>query len=206
MERRILTLIVFFAAAALLTLKLEIGKEGPVSTSTLPSLPVQAGNWQGVRLALSREELEILGAENVEAVQYYNSAGEGVGIYIVRERRKRASFHPPEYCYLAQSNVGITGKGRALISLNGGQIEASTMTLRTEKGGILVLYWYKSGSYRTPSYYKHQLSFLWRMFRQGGSDSAMVRLTARVGDDGVNGALKRIEDLLADLAPRYDGL
>ena len=42
------------------------------------------------------------------------------------------------------------------------------------------------------------------MFRQGGSDSAMVRLTARVGDDGVNGALKRIEDLLANLAPHYD--
>ena len=204
MERRVLTLIALFAAAALLTLKLEMGKEGFVPPTPLPFLPAHARDWQGIRLSLSRDELEILGADNVEAMQYYNSAGEGVGLYIVRERRKRGSFHPPEYCYLAQSNVSITGKGRAPISLNGGRIEASTMTLQTEKGGLLVLYWYKSGSYRTPSYYKHQLSFLWRMFRQGGSDSAMVRLTARVGDDGVNGALKRIEDLLADLAPHYD--
>ena len=206
MERRLLTLIAIFAAAALLTLMVELRQEKPLSPSTPPVIPEKAGSWQGRRIAPTREELEILGADNVEYMRYHKSPGPNVVLCVVRERRKRASFHPPEYCYLAQSNVSIVGKGRALISLNGKKLEASTMTLQTEGGKTLVVYWYRTGNYHTPSYYKHQLSFIWRMFRWGGSDSSMVRLTTQIGEDGVEGALQRIEDLLRNMVPHYSAL
>lgn len=203
MERRLLTLIVLFAAAALLTLRFEMANEGEPGYAIPPAPPVRAGDWTGRRIPPTQEELEILGADSVEHVQYRDPLGRRVGLSVVRERRKRASFHPPEYCYLAQSNVSIEGKGRTRISLNGATIEASTLVLKSDNAAILVLYWYRTGDYHTPSYYKHQLSFIWRWFQSGGSDSVMVRLSTPVGAGGIDGAVNKIEDLVLALAPGY---
>ena len=203
MERRLLTLIVIFAAAALLTLRFEIANEGEPGDATLPALPVRAGAWTGRRIPPTEEEIEILGADSVEHVEYRDPSGRSVGLSVVMERRKRASFHPPEYCYLARSDVNIVGKGRTRISLDGATIEASTLVLKIKNATILVLYWYRTGDYHTPSYYKHQLSFIWRWFQSGGSDSVMVRLSTPIGAGGIDGAVNKIEDLVLALAPGY---
>ena len=203
MERRLLTLIVIFAAAALVTLRFEIAKEREPGYAALPALPVRAGVWTGRRNPPTQEELGILGAESVEHVEYRDASGRRVGLSVVRERRKRASFHPPEYCYLAQSNVSIAARGRTSIPLGGDTREASTILLKTESSELLVVYWYRTGSYHTPSYYKHQLSFIWRLFRSGGSDSVMVRLSTPVGAGGIEGAVHTIRDLVRALEPDY---
>ena len=200
MEKRLLVLIGVMLAAALAILRIEIHKAGGTPRISTPSLPSRAGEWRGTPASLSKEAYELLGADHVEAMYYDGSRGDRIGLFIVEEDKNRASFHPPEYCFLAQSNARITDKKRVYISLGGREREVSSMIV--ERAGLqtLVLYWYQVGDFITPSYYAHQLAFAKRFFRRGGEHSLMVRLTMDIGGIGQNAARREMQDLIRSLA------
>lgn len=206
MERRLLTLIAVFLVTAFLILRIAAKNNVERGAPSIPSIPLTVGDWKGRRIAVSDEIFYILRASHIEHVLYRNGSGDEVGLYIVWESKDRESFHPPEYCLVAQSGGSIIDKKSVRISLGKREIVATAFVLARDHRKRYVLYWYRAGSYYTPSYYAHQLAFIRKLVGWGGEESMLVRLITDMDSKGAAGASERIQNLLNSIVTRYNEL
>ena len=198
MERRLITLIYVFIAAAFLVLHVERVRTPRADVSRGRMLPLKVGEWRGTEVPIPADVYDALGASHLEYVRYSNGSGETVGVYVVRAERGRGCFHPPEYCLLAQTGGSMTEKSIEKIDLGGRRIEATSLVISAGGRKEYVLYWFRTGDDYTSSYYAQQLSLLaGALVRGGARKSVMVRVTTTAGKGGMTAARERVRNLLS---------
>ncbi len=166
-----LATLTLLAAANIALSALERNRASSVFSLELAALPLEISGWQGRDHAVSERERRILGSPNLLFRSYRKGEME-VNLYILESAANRASFHPPEYCYVGGRTEMVE---RARVELEG--IPARRFVFVGPRGRSLVYYWYTFGDEITDSYYRQQLQIVSRLFAGEPSPAMLVRLS-----------------------------
>lgn len=166
-----LATLILLAAANIALSALERNRDSTVFSLDLAALPLEISGWQGRDHAVSERERRILGSPNL-LFRRYQKGGMEVNLYILESAVNRASFHPPEYCYVGGRTEMVE---RDRVELQG--FPARRFVFVGPRGRSLVYYWYTFGDEITDSYYRQQLQIVSRLFFGEPSPAMLVRLS-----------------------------
>ena len=182
-----LTTVILFSLTLLGLIYLWQCKNVSLAKVKLESIPLTLGEWKGEDIPIDERIYELLETKDVLMREYSNVKGERVVLAIVYSGVNRASFHPPEICYL--------GGGRELLKKDIENVEAgpagktSRATMQVNKllmedqaGKEIAWYWFSAGSRITSSYYLQQCYFIWDELRRNPQGGTLIRVSTRVAD------------------------
>ncbi|MFH1038473.1 MAG: exosortase C-terminal domain/associated protein EpsI [PVC group bacterium] len=150
----IISLALLLIGAGLIALfRAGSGERGPAGG--LARLPLRIDGWIGREIPVPDRERAFLGTENV-ILRQYRQGGDAVNLYILECSSNRASFHPPEYCYVG-GRTEMAEKGMRTIRYDGKTITAHRFVFLGPRGRSLVYYWYSFGGRFLADYYRQQL-------------------------------------------------
>jgi EpsI family protein len=137
----------------------------PEATSTTPPalerVPLTLANWRGEERPKDAPEnkvaWEVLQPDAMTAREYKRESGQDVISVLTIVSRSHRSFHVPEYCQLG-SGWNPTRKGTTYFSVptredasQSRRIPVKMSVVEKSLARNMVLYWYYSGDYATPS-------------------------------------------------------
>ncbi len=153
------------------------------------------GQWVSEDLLITAEEKAILETDNVFVRRYKKARGEEVFLFIVYAQNNRKVSHPPEICY--------TGGGAAILDSVHDEFRAEFQDteikvnrLTVEKGRVkqIFAYWFKVGGSYTSNYWQQQGLIALNSLLGKPASSALIRISATVGDDGESDVTRRIKE------------
>ncbi len=159
----------------------------------LDRLPLRIGEWRGENIPVSERERAVLGTENL-LLRLYRK-GEGLlYLYILESASNRATFHPPEYCYVG-GRTELVERGRAVVRWEGGEVPAHRMVFLGPRGKSLVYYWYAFGDRILGSYYRQQLLVIAANLLRRPRPALLIRVSTEGVVDPARG-----DELITDFA------
>jgi EpsI family protein len=141
----------------------------------LKNLPLRINDWGGEEILVSDRDKRLLGTENV-LLRRYRKGGYTVNLYVLECASNRASFHPPEYCYVG-GRTEMVEKGFRMIRWEGESIKAHRFLFMGPRGRSLVYYWYTFGDRIISSYYRQQLHVISSNILGYPKSALMVRIS-----------------------------
>ena len=115
------------------------GKAAAVHDKRAVPLPTEIGVWKGEVRAVDQRTYEILETEDVSVVEYKSPLGPPVMLTRVAGFGDRATFHPPEICFVG-SHFRIEEREPITVQINGQ--DHSFMRLVVARDGTRYLNWY----------------------------------------------------------------
>lgn len=131
------------------------GRVDVLPAENLHRLPLTINGWEGREIAVSERDKALLGTSNV-ILRQYRKGRSAVNLYILECASNRASFHPPEYCYVG-GRTEMVEQGRRTVRWDGTAVTAHRFIFLGPHGRSLVYYWYTFGGRFLASYYRQQL-------------------------------------------------
>jgi EpsI family protein len=184
-----------FAALSLSTYQPHIydaSKEPQMS-----QFPLKIGEWQGKDIPLSVTDYKILDTKNLILREYDSVGHQPVYVYIIYSGDNRKSLHPPEICYTGE---GGTILEKSVIPLSAG-LKVDKFTFEEGHAKQLVIYWFRTKNFNTPSYISQQLrTALQRTFGRQAS-GAMIRISTAIKPGGYAEALQTVKDFTLLMGP-----
>lgn len=161
----------------------------------LDSVPLRIGEWEGRRVALKPGHPARVGGVGAVYVSYLKG-GRKVDLYIVEAAAGGFSLHPPEYCLVGGLSKEVS-RSRLRLPWSGGVLEVNRFQARRAWRHSLVYYWYCTGRGYTPSFFRLQLSNLWRRLTGTSAPTALVRLSWD-GSEGLEETEKAFREFVRD--------
>ena len=149
-----ISLVLLLITAAILLLHGR-SREIELPVGNLNILPLIIDDWVGEEITVSDRDKRLLGTENI-LLRRYRKGQYAVNLYVLECASNRASFHPPEYCYVG-GRTEMIEKGFRTIRWGGESINAHRFLFMGPHGRSLVYYWYTFGEKILASYYRQQL-------------------------------------------------
>lgn len=142
-------------------------------------IPLQKEDWQGVLVERSKEELEILRANQTFSALYNRPASSAVDLFIAyfNSQKYGSSIHSPRNC-LPGSGWNIQNIRREMVAINGKNLNISKMTISRSGQRLIVYYWYITRSGVTNSELGLKGDLVKNSLLGRPTDGALVRLTA----------------------------
>jgi len=198
-SRKYLTAIVLLSITLTLLIYINIGNKKDISSNSvikLSDFPLEIGQWRGSDITLSERTYEILETKNVLVREYTNPEGESIALAIVHSAHDRATFHPPEICYVG-AGVELLDKTVESINLNNSlSIKANKLVMK-DKGGLqLAWYWFTASSNTTHNYYLQQLYIVWNGLLRHNQSGKLIRVSTRVSGNDILEADTRVKDFI----------
>ena len=193
----IVSLVLLLVTAAILLLYGR-GREMELPASNLKTIPLRINDWAGEEIMVSDRDKRLLGTENV-LLRRYRKGEDTINLYILECASNRASFHPPEYCYVG-GRTEMIEKGVRTISWGGEPIDAHRFIFMGPRGRSLVYYWYTFGEKLLSSYYRQQLHVIASNILGDPQSALLVRISVdgsfstEIGD-------QIIEDFAGEIMP-----
>ena len=150
----IVSLVLLLLTAAILWVSGR-GREIVLTADNLKSFPLRINDWVGEEILISDRDKRLLGTDNV-LLRRYRKGEQTINLYILECASNRASFHPPEYCYVGGRTEMIEEGSRSL-RWGGETVDAHRFLFMGPHGRSLVYYWYTFGDKILSSYYRQQL-------------------------------------------------
>ena len=104
----------------------------------LKKLPMEVNGWEGEEMPLPERALSALGTSNV-ILRRYRKNSNSVRLYILESSGNRASFHPPQYCYVG-GRTEMIERGTRTVSWPGKRIRAYRFIFLGPRGKSMVYY------------------------------------------------------------------
>ena len=203
-HRNYLTVIILLSITLLGLLYLGQSRGSASSEIGLQDIPYTIEEWRGRDLSVSERTYAILETENLLMREYTNPRGEQVWLAVVYCAGNRSAFHPPEICYLG-GGTELLDKGVEKIEIRD---SAHFLTMRVNKllmeeraGKQIAWYWFTAGDRVITNYYRQQCYILWDELRRNRSGGTLVRVSTRVIDDDLEGAMMRGRDFISGVVP-----
>jgi len=198
-QRRAYLLSVFLLLGAVLALgNLERGEGGIAPRIHLADLPLEVGGWRGEELPVSARERSILGTDNL-ILRRYRKGNTGIRLYILECRGNRASFHPPEYCYVG-GRTELVEKGRETVRWEDTVVSAHRYLFRGPRGNSLVYYWYSFGRNFIDSYYRQQFLIISNLLLGRLRSAHLIRISME-GEFNPHGGDETIKKFIKEVMP-----
>jgi len=147
----------------------------PAGREALRQIPLDIREWRGRDLPASERDLALLGGAGL-LFRQYRKGREVVNLYLLESSRNRASFHPPEYCFVGAKAAMLK---KSLTRIRGAEElgPAWRYLFRDPGGNSLVYYWYFCGGRFTSSYYYQQLQVILNYLRKAPRPAFLLRLS-----------------------------
>ena len=130
-------------------------REIELPVGNLNILPLIIDDWVGEKISVSDRDKRLLGTESV-LLRRYRKGRYTVNLYVLECASNRASFHPPEYCYVG-GRTEMIEEGSRMIRWGEESVNAHRFLFMGPHGRSLVYYWYTFGDKILSSYYRQQL-------------------------------------------------
>ena len=153
----IINLVLLLVTAAILLLYGR-GREMELPVGNPKVIPLRINDWVGEEIMVSDRDKRLLGTENV-LLRRYRRGRYTVNLYVLECASNRASFHPPEYCYVG-GRTEMIEKGYRMVRWGGESVNAHRFLFMGPRGRSLVYYWYTFGERILSSYYRQQLDVI----------------------------------------------
>ncbi len=183
-SRNSLVIVGLLIASIVLILKIEADSARLVeNTVDLDMVPYEIDSWKGVDLPLTQDVYEILETEDILLREYRDESDYPVMLLIVFSDSKRASFHPPEICYIGGGSQ-LMGKEFEELNFNDGSA-LNTTKLKVQSDGhfTTVWYWFMVGNRKIASFYWQQFSMLPSLFSSKKLQGSMIRLSVGTNEE-----------------------
>lgn len=193
--------LVLLAAGNLALSALERGRDVSAASLDLAAFPLAFAGWEGSDHYVSERERRMLGTPNLIYRRYRKNRAE-VNLYILESATNRASFHPPEYCYVGGRTEMIE---RERVELEGPDypVPARRFVFVGPRGRHLVYYWYTFGDSVTDSYYRQQIQVVSRIFFGRRIPAMLLRVSVE-GRFDLEWGDEIIRDFISDALPLLD--
>jgi len=176
----------------------------------LSAFPTAIGEWQSRELTFSEVVYDELDADDT-LVRQYERDDDLVWFVIVYHENERYGAHDPMVCYRAQGwdieRTGVLTIPRTTSGEERGSFDANWALVGGGGRERVALYWwYTAGDLATAD----RDRFLARMaaagIRENVTFGAFVRVSAPIGDDGLDGALELVGAFAQEAQPRLSEL
>lgn len=161
-------------------------------------LPLEINGWVGEEIQVPDRSKRILGTENI-ILRCYRKDLLPVNLYILECASNRASFHPPEYCYVGGKTEMIE-RGSRTIRWEGGAVHAHRFLFLGPRGRNLVYYWYTFGAKILSSYYLQQIDVVLSNIMGNPQPALLIRVSID-GSFSLESADRVITEFAADIMP-----
>jgi EpsI family protein len=182
MRWRFLTVGVLLGATILL-LRIRNSAEIVPQHRPLATFPRTFGSWSSDDLALSRDELDVLGPGDFLLRTYQAAAGvPAVGLFIAYfpSQRSGDTIHSPKHC-LPGSGWAPLRSDRIMLDLPGhAPFRANRYLIAKGEERDLVLYWYWAHDRAVASEYWAKYYLVTDAIRMHRSDGSLIRLTTGI--------------------------
>lgn len=162
-------------------------------------IPTQIASYRqvGVDAEIDDRTKRVLETSNILIRSYRSGNGRPVQLTIVYAGATRRSLHFPELCLVG---VGWEIRERRTASV-GLLFEAQELVLVKNDQREAVMYWFKTGDALTGNYFVNAYYWAVNQIRFGNPTSAMIKLTAPIGNDGEEAAFATLRDFAAKFVP-----
>ncbi len=193
MKDKYFWIVVFiFLLSSLVVKKINNSKVSIEDSLVFSNLPLKINNWEGKDVKLNKEVYEILGTKDVIMRVYKNSNNKIITLAIVYSAKNRASFHPPEICYLGGGNQ-LLKKSKERIWLGKNYLDTNKLAIKNSQGIIKAWYWYSAGSDFISNYYLQQIRLAWHALQGKNEGGALIRIsTANASEEEVRLFIKEL--------------
>lgn len=190
------------AASITLILKIQADSAQVLENSVnLDVIPYKMNSWEGKDIPMSQDVYEILETDDVVFREYRDQSNYPVLVAIIFSDSKRASFHPPEICYI--------GGGRELMGKNfdemtfddSSTLNTTKLVIKSEDSFTTAWYWFMVGERTIANYYLQQLSMLQSLFVKKPIQGAMIRISVQSNDEL---GKEKATEFVASLMPHLD--
>ncbi|MEA1928482.1 MAG: EpsI family protein [Candidatus Auribacterota bacterium] len=193
----ILSMVLLLISAVILCLS-GMGSRRESSADDLRNIPLKIDNWEGEEMLVSARDKRLLGTENV-ILRRYRQGIYNVSLYLLECASNRASFHPPEYCYVG-GRTEMVEEGERELEWEGGTIESHRFLFRGPHGMSLVYYWYSFGDRILSSYYRQQFSIIISTFLGTPRPALLIRVSID-GNFDIETGDRVIADFVGEIMP-----
>ena len=165
-------------ASIALILKIQASSQQVLENSVnLDVIPQRMMSWEGKDIPMSQDVYEILETDDVIFREYRDQSGYPVVVAIIFSDSKRASFHPPEICYIGGGRELMEKKFEKLVFDDGSTLNTTKLAIKSEDSFTTAWYWFMVGERKIANYYLQQLSMLQSLFVKKPIQGAMIRIS-----------------------------
>jgi len=152
---------------------------------------------QGADYEVSERTRRVLATSGILIRNYATSGGRQIQLTIVYAGATRRSLHFPEVCLVGDGwevreqetmPVGFSFTAKRLVLVKGNQKEA-------------VLYWFKTGDRLTGNFFVNTWHWVRTQFLAGAATSAMIKVSARIGNEEEKAVFAALEGFAAMVTP-----
>ena len=205
-SRNSLIIVGLLVASIAIILKIQADSaQVPENSVNLEMVPYKIGSWEGMDIPLSQDVYEILETDDVLFREYRDKSDYPVLVAIVFSDSKRASFHPPEICYIGGGSELMGKNFEKLVFEDGSTLNTTKLVIKSSDHFTTAWYWFMVGDKKIASYYWQQLSMLPSLFNSKQLQGSMVRISVNTNDElGEAKASKFVASLMPYLDRIHD--
>ena len=155
--------------------------KGTVVLAASRAFPDHLGLWRGTPIAVEERIPAILETEDIAIMEYRMGEEPPVWVSRVGGFETRASFHPPELCYVG-SNFEVLERGPMTVMIKGAPHRLMRLVIRQGQRSFEAWYWLTANGRVTPSYYQQQLWLIVDAIRRQPLSGELVRISTPLDD------------------------
>lgn len=151
------------------------GPSSAKATQPGPVIPEQLGPWHGVPRDVDARTLEILQTDDVRSLEFRRGGEPAVWVSQVAGFGNRATFHPPELCYVG-SHFQVLERRQITVRIQGKPQRVMRLLLGQKGKRYEAWYWFTVNGRMTPNYYQQQLWLVKEAILGRASGGTLVRI------------------------------
>lgn len=193
-------------AATVALAKLPHGRKVELS-QPLSVFPADFGQWQGFDYAIESRLIAASGVDGYLNRVYVRPGPDQISLYIgyYKSQQTGELIHSPKNCLPGTGWQPYSYWITDLKVGSGRSFPVNVYIVENERDRLLVLYWYQSHGRIIASEYQAKLYMVLDGIWLGRTDSALVRIATKVGNDQ-DRAYRMAMNFARDVAPKLDEL
>jgi EpsI family protein len=198
-----LVVLIIIAATFTISRTVEFREKIPINKS-FAGFPQKIGEWQGTRLTMEQQFIDVLHFSDYIMMNYRNSKGQDIDFYVAyyESQRRGETTHSPETC-LPGSGWTFEQSGTAEISLGDGKIMETNRAF-IGKIGVkqLTYFWFSQRDRILTSLVQVKLYSFWDALTKHRTDGALVRIITPVyQNENIEDAEARLQGFTKQVVP-----
>jgi len=144
-------------------------------------MPQDIGLWEGKSLEVDEKSQQVLEADDVTLMEYRMGKEPPVWLARVTGFDNRATFHPPELCYVG-SHFEIIEREIITVMANAKTHRLMRLVIAQKGEQFESWYWFTANGRVTPSYYAQQIWLVLDTLRRSPTSGMLVRISTPLDD------------------------
>ena len=196
---RCIIIIAVLIAFAVLVLRVQYKHPVQKANIDISNIPLNIGGWHGAEIPVDQNTKDILETEAV-LMREYSKDNNSIVLAIVYYKDSKVALHQPESCLSGQGSK-LAEREEVTVAVPGQKSFPATQIVTTsDRGDLLILYYFETGNIRTNSYGALRWQMLINKLKSRSNSGALVRFSAPITKDQAE-TLKIIKEFITEIGP-----